>query len=302
MLIAATDAAGNQSVVNQSITRDTTPPVITLTQPANDGAFKDAQVNVAGTYSDATATSITVNGIAATVSGNNFSAVVPINEGTNQLQVAATDAAGNHSELTRNIVGDTTAPVLTLSQPLDGDSTNQTQLAVSGTFSDATTTTVQVNNVPAEISGNSFTATVSLNTDGAHPLTVQATDAAGNQSVVTLSVTRDTVAPALTVTAPTNGLVGNEAAIEVSGSATDAAPVTVTANDTPLTVNEGGLFSGRILLAEGDAQVLIVAMDAAGNMTEQTRSLVIDQTPPNIENIQPPKARWLTRPRPSRRK
>jgi hypothetical protein len=160
-------------------------------------------------------------------------------------------------------------------------------VAVAGSFSDETATTITVNGVIAQIDQNDFSAVVPLGSEGAHTLTVQATDAAGNQTVLTRSVARDTVSPNLTVAAPANGVVSDNGVIDVSGTATDGSAVTVSANNVPMTVAGDGSFSGRVPLDEGDVQLLVVATDAAGNTSEETRTVTIDQTPPVIEEVQP---------------
>ena len=71
----ATDAAGNSS--SSAIT-----------------VHVGARVTVQGTVSE-TVASVSVNGVAATISGTTFSAAVPLQLGVNTITVVATDPAGN---------------------------------------------------------------------------------------------------------------------------------------------------------------------------------------------------------------
>src|SRR5207249_3561777 len=108
------------TIVSRSVIRDTTPPVVTIDQPA-DGAFiNTAQVIVKGTYSDATGVTILINGIAATLTGNSFTVSVSLTEGVNSLKIHAVDAASNQTDLTRSVTLDTIPPVITIDQPIDG--------------------------------------------------------------------------------------------------------------------------------------------------------------------------------------
>lgn len=287
LTVTATDAAGNSTNAARSVTRDTTRPALSLAQPADALVTKTAQLVVSGTVADATAVAVNVNGQSATVSGQSFTATLTLAEGSNPINVTATDAAGNSSTLSRSVVLDTVAPAVNVARPSNGDFTNESQLAVVGTFSDATAVAVKVNGAPATIEANSFSAVVALGGDGAKAVEVSAIDAAGNQTSVVRTLTLDTAQPSLNVTAPSDGAVGGKSVIDVAGSASDSSPVTVSANDVAMTVAPDGSFTGRIILEENETQVLIVATDAAGNTREETRAVKVDQTPPAIDNIDP---------------
>jgi hypothetical protein len=281
----AVDAAGNQSTASRSITRDTTIPTITISQPGEGAFTTNTSLTVTGTYSDATATTITVNGVAAALSGNGFTASVPVNEGSNTLHAVAVDAVGNTSEATRTITRDTAGPTLVVESPIDNSATNQSEISVTGTVSDATATTVTVNGVSATLSEGSFSAIVPITNDGQITLTVRATDAAGNQSSVNRLVTRDTVAPVLTVSSPAEGEIART--LSAAGTATDALPVTVTVVGLDVALNSSGAFSGQFEVGEGVQQIQIRATDAAGNVSEIVRLVTIDVTPPTISELTP---------------
>jgi hypothetical protein len=69
---------------------DTTPPVVTITSPAEGETVGMSGVTVAGTIVDAHAVvSATVNGVAAVLSDHDFSASVPLGSGNQVLQVVA---------------------------------------------------------------------------------------------------------------------------------------------------------------------------------------------------------------------
>src|SRR5205823_4840109 len=235
---------------------DVTPPVITISQPANKFITREAQVGVAGSVQDETATTVRVNGQPASMSGTSFTATVPLAaEGNNVIHIVATDAAGHSTDSSRTVIHDTQPPVLTLTSPADGLITKDTTTSVSGTVTDLTAVTANVNGIPLPVdSTGAFHGAVALS-EGSNILTVTATD--------TRSVTLDTHPPALAVTAPTDGLITKQTPVTVSGTVTDATPVTVDVNGVPLPVDGAGVFTGQVPLAEGANPLTVTAHDAA---------------------------------------
>lgn len=179
---------------------------------------------------------------------------------------------------------DTTPPVLTIEQPPDNSITSAAQVSVSGTFSGQSPTTITVNSIAAIINGQSFSATVPL-VEGTNTLTVVATDAHANRTELSRTVIRDTTAPTLAISSPSNDAVLRQVAIV--GTATDALPVSVTANGIPLVFDNEETFSTELELSEGPQQVHIMAIDAAGNQSEETRNVRVDLTAPVISEVTP---------------
>lgn len=218
---------------------DTTAPVVTITTPAVGTVTRTSPITVTGTISDASPTSVTVNGVAATITNNTgYSASVPLaTQGNTLLTVIATDAGGKSSQVTRAVTFDSQAPSLSLSAPADNLVTRLATATVSGTATDASTAvTVNTNGTPFPLGGDgSFSGSIPLAV-GANVLTTTATDAAGNATSVVRNVTRDTLPPVLTVSAPADGATTTSDSITVSGSVTDQTAVTVAANGLNLPV------------------------------------------------------------------
>ena len=82
--VTATDVAGNSA--STSIT-----------------VRLDAKVNVQGTVVDSSATTVTVNGITATVTGSTFSVLIPMTLGVNTVTANAQDGAGNVGSKTSRV-------------------------------------------------------------------------------------------------------------------------------------------------------------------------------------------------------
>ncbi len=272
---------------------DVTPPVITINQPPAGFITREPQVTVAGSVQDETRTTLTVNTNPTTVgSDGSFSATVALTtEGSTDIHVVATDAAQHSTDSTRTVIHDTQPPVLTLNAPADRLITKETSVTVSGTVTDLTPVTVNVNGIPLPVDGaGQFTGTIALS-EGANVLTVTATDAAGNATSAVRIVTRDTQPPVLTLTAPTDGATVTTETVDVHGTATDATTaVTVTVNGNPATVGSDGSFSATVALAVGPNTITAVATDAAGNSTTVTRSVTRTSSglPPDPSTVATP--------------
>ena len=253
---------------------DEDPPVLTITAPAESTITNAAEIAVTGTAQDATANTVTVNGQLAQRNGAAFSATVQLTvEGVNPIHVIATDAGGLSTDSSRTVIKDTQAPLLTVTAPFDGQVTNQASVIVSGTVSDATPVTVNVNGIPLPVDGAGVFAGVAPLTEGVNVLTIAATDAAGNQSTVLRMVTRDTQDPVIAWAEPADGATVSTTAVEISGTVTDATAVTLTANGAPVVVGAGGAFTGGVPLATGPNTITLVATDAAGNTDTEVRTV-----------------------------
>jgi RHS repeat-associated protein len=95
----ATDAAGGHASVTTTLKIDKTPPLVSITSPANNSSVNAGNLAVSGSVSDALSgvAAVTCNGIAATVVSGTFSCSVPLIVGLNTITATAFDVAGNTS-------------------------------------------------------------------------------------------------------------------------------------------------------------------------------------------------------------
>ncbi|MFA3130298.1 Ig-like domain repeat protein, partial [Acinetobacter pittii] len=264
--VTATDAAGNAGTDTAVVTIDTTAPNAPVLDPINatDPVSGTAEAGSTVTVSFPDGTTATV------VAGTDGSWSVP-NPGNlvdgDTVTATATDPAGNISlPGTGTVSADITPPVVVLDDVLTNDSTP----ALTGTVNDPTATVVvNVDGVdyPAVNNGdgtwtlpNDILPTLS---EGAHSVTVTATDLAGNVGTDTGTVTIDTVAPNAPDIDPVN------AVDPITGTAEPDSTVTVSFPDgTTATVVAGpdGTWSvpnpGN--LVDGDT-ISATATDPAGN-------------------------------------
>ena len=118
--VSASDHDGNAATAKStSFTVDTVPPTLNVTAPSDGLITNSSSVTVKGTTNDATSSPVTItiklNGAdqgAVTVSSGSFSKTLTLAEGSNTMEVTATDAAGKTSTVTRTITLDTSVPTI----------------------------------------------------------------------------------------------------------------------------------------------------------------------------------------------
>lgn len=229
------------------------------------------------------------------------------------VTVTATDDAGNST--TKNATDSTlgsslqlrvlekVAPVITITSPTDGSVLINNKPTFEWTITDddsgvdpstikikIDSTTVSDGITKTAITGGyrcTYTAASAL-TDGKHTFTLSASDYDGNAATAkSATITIDTVAPTLNVTAPENNLVTNKTSVLVSGVTNDAttSPVTLKINGTAVDVGSDGSFSHTVALSEGVNTITIVATDGAGKATTVTRTVTLSTSAPVISAV-----------------
>jgi hypothetical protein len=179
------------------------PPITVHIDSPPDRLLTNAtSVDVTGTVSDP-ATSVVVNGVAAFLDADRFTAPgVPLREGNNTLTAVARAPSGAVATASVTLIRDTTPPVVVIESPVPGQIVAATTVAVVGTVNDIVTGTVNQENCQVVVSGRAGTiaAVVSNRTfmipefplvPGPNTLTAVAMDTAGNEGApFGVSVTR----------------------------------------------------------------------------------------------------------------
>jgi hypothetical protein len=193
--VQALDIAGNAIAATRSVAF-VKPPQIKITSPANAALFNQSPINVRGTVVDPGA-HVSVNGIPAPVSGGNFLATVPVQEGISTITAAATNADGSTETASVQVNLDTTPPHVAIYAPLDGSITQDSTVTVTGLVNDIVVgtvnpqqATVKVNGVAAQVANRSFSVSSVPLVVGTNVIHATAVDAAGNQATVTATVVR----------------------------------------------------------------------------------------------------------------
>ncbi len=258
-------------------------PVFVDVQPADDTVTANANVVLTGTVTGAA--TLDIDGVSVTLVGDNFTtAAQALAEGTNNFVLTATDGGGVTAQLVHRIVRDSTAPLITIQQPIDGAVVPASPATVAGVASDAHLLSVTVAGITATLDGASFSAAVPL-IEGSQTVTVLATDDVGNASQATVNVILDTVVPTLQITESGSALLDGTAfnrAVAPVVAATDANAVTL-----DLQLDGQPFVSGATVMAEGSHVLAALATDVAGNSANLTRTFTIDTTSPVLSGITP---------------
>ncbi|MBJ6727968.1 PKD domain-containing protein [Geomesophilobacter sediminis] len=271
--------------------------------------------------------SITVGGIDVTayryqLDGGAYSAETPVAapiqlkalaEGPHTLAAIAKDTAGNWqaeaSATTASWTVDLTAPAFQQISTLpDGSFTNNNELNIAGTLSDANGLaglTIDVtspgasygDNIAVDASGGFSYLLQQKLRPGANTIRLTATDAAGNQSANTRTITYDLNAPQIQITAPADNSTTGKPFLTLSGSANKAVqsvevdvfdcqqvPVLQSAQQAAL---DGASFSATPNLTEGCNTLVVKVTDLAGNQSSGKRTVVYDDTKPTLAVTDP---------------
>jgi RHS repeat-associated protein len=285
--LVAADLAGNQATKAHRIVRDATPPVLALGQPAQAAVLGASPIQVTGTASDAHALTVTVNGTAATLAGGSWTALnVPLAEGANVLTVEARDAAGNLTTANRSVELDTLAPSVSISDPAAGTVVPGASITVSGAVSDPHLDRVEVNGVRATISGGSWSASVPL-AEGSNVIVARAFDKLGWNGADSVTVQRDSQAPAIHIDQPQEGSWLAATSVTVGGTVEEETGLAVTVNGVPAVLAGGQFTAQAVALAEGENRLVARIVDRLGNQGAHTLLVYRDTVAPRLVSSSP---------------
>jgi Galactose oxidase-like, Early set domain/Bacterial Ig domain len=236
------DANGVPSVARMVSVQGDSPPSVTLTQPANGATFAaPATVNLTATASDADGTVTKVefyNGAAKL--GEDLTA--PYNftwsgvaAGTYTLTARAVDnlgGAGTSAASTITVTAGNTPPTASLTSPTDGATfaaPATVNLAATASDADGTVTKVEFFNDATKLGEDSsapYSFTWSGVAAGTYTLTARATDnlgGVGTSAASTITVTAGNTPPTVNITSPADGAVfAWKPTITVTATASDA--------------------------------------------------------------------------------
>jgi hypothetical protein len=91
------DSVNATATATDAVNLDITPPVISISSPANGATVTSTSLTVSGTITDALsgANGLTCNGLPATITGSNFSCALTVSSAVNSITLVGTDLAGN---------------------------------------------------------------------------------------------------------------------------------------------------------------------------------------------------------------
>lgn len=281
IIATAKDGAGNSSNDSTLITVDTIAEVTfnAIASPTDIGT------HIIGGTREGNAT-ISVSTLGASVSGpvafptqTTWQCPITLVETDNSITVTAVDSLGNIDNISREVVLDTIAPMVTIDPT--PDLTNESTQTITGTRDSDGLISVTASGVskgPVTYpSSSSWKCVINL-PQGNTAIIATATDGAGNSSSASAQIDVDSVA-SLTlnpISTPTNkvsrilkGTREANADITVSGVAHGV-----------IDLSNPTAWQCDITLSEGSNLVTVEAIDSLNNITARSTTVVLDTTPP----------------------
>lgn len=195
-------------------------------------------------------------------------------------------------------VVDTRAPAVAITQPAEGARVGAGQVTAVGTAEVGATLTVTLDGMPVgnpQIIGmtGQWSQPLPANlAEGAHVLTAQAVDRAGNSATTQRTFIVDRTAPAVAIAQPSNMATVNTARPTISGSAEPGATVTITIDGMQIaqvTADAQGMWTATptMALVAGMHVVVATARDEAGNSADAQVSFTVDLAAPTLRITSP---------------
>jgi hypothetical protein len=129
-----------------------------------------------------------------------------------------------------------------------------------------------------------FSIPLTFGSDGEHILRVKATNDDWRESDSSLHFGIDTLDPELSVATPGDETYTSSANINVSGTCEIDAKLFI---NEDLVEHGSGTFFYEVHLMEGWNDIVVRAVDRAGNQVEITRKVYLDSTPPSLRVLSP---------------
>lgn len=280
--LSAFDVAGNRFLDNFTVRVDSVPPVLStlLSGAVGQNGWYVSPITLSANTSDAT------SGVASakvSVDGGPWANVPFALEGDGQHTAVyrVLDAAGNQTEASLTVRLDTAAPQASLT--FDGTlglnnwyvSPVKIDAGASDALSGLDSLLLTANDAPV---ANSVTVG-----DGTYHLKLTARDKAGNMNVKIADLQVDAAPPALT--SMVDGAAGQNgwyvAPVALSASASDALSGLAL---TQVSLDNGATWNvlPYALSGDGEYAALYRASDLAGNTSTDSKTVRVDQTPPDI--------------------
>jgi hypothetical protein len=303
--VRAIDVAGNTdpSPAQRSWTVDTQSPQVRLTAPEQEGTLVRGEVLLKAEASDDLEVYAVQFLIDGTLVDTDLGAPpyefewdsTLVADGEHELQVRATDAAGNEAtSAARTVWTDNTAPNTVIDRS-PNNPINSTTATFEFSSSEQNTT------FECTIDGGAFEPCSSPKeygglSDGEHLFAVRAVDEAGNRDETPAErvVIVDTEAPdAPTIESPAHGSRDNDGTFAVSGTAEPDSHVQLFEGEELVgttKTGDGGGWSVEVTEAiDWEHTYVATATDAAGNESRPSneRTVIVDTVPPTVTDVIP---------------
>jgi hypothetical protein len=293
IVVEAVDMAGNIGSVSHNVRLDRFAPTLTVLEPRDGLITKVTNITIEGdveagariTVSVYRTTTDLINETITPKLDGTFTHKVNLAEGVNRIVVRAWDDARNLAEVERVVTVDTTAPACEITSPKDGTITNQNTIRVLGRADKGPTLYLNGKQI---YNDGTVDRVVSLN-EGLNIIELRTVDLIGNEYRHRVKVTLDTKPPVIVMTKPlVEYLRTNQADLSVAGTVTGANTLTVFGEIVQIS-GDPAPFSALVhLTVEGLNEVVIEAVDVAGNRATHTISVDFSTQMPILNLVYQP--------------
>ncbi|MFH1859839.1 MAG: Ig-like domain-containing protein [bacterium] len=205
----------------------------------------------------------------------NFSARINLQEGANEIVIAALDPSSNQSEQQVKIVKDATPPVIKITSPEPKNRvTNQDAVPISGRVEDAGSgiAIVEVNGNKVNFSNDGyFGTTISHLKQGKNIIKITAEDKANNIAKEEFEIIIDNTPPQAKISIPKNDIDIEKDSVEIIGRVTDDGvikDIELLVDNKPVKIrlDAEGRFKQEIELRDiKKYTIVLAAVDSLGN-------------------------------------
>ncbi len=293
MIASQTDAAGNTGTDDEQYIVDTVAPLVRITTPAANAIVQN-RADVTGTCETGLPVRLTgtapLPAVTTTCDNGQFAAAITINPREAVLYIVAeqTDAAGNRGWDQRNVIRDTTPPMITLTSPA-ANTVARTGLTIGGACTDGLVVNISGTGVDAPstaicTSGAYSTAITFSTGDGVKNVIASQTDLAGNVGSANRNFLRDNTPPAITIASPAAG-TATRSTLALNGTCETGLQVSLTGAITAATAAcANGQFNATVTLTAPDGVKNVIASqtDGAGNTGSANRDFELRTAAPVI--------------------
>jgi hypothetical protein len=287
---------------------DITPPVITITSPAN-GTMTD-EINLTLRWEvedDLQGVEFQWvkldNGPWIDVGLDLFHGFSLLTEGHHTFHVKASDFAGNTQEVSIVVLVDLTDPETAFTSPVTGSAFNRTYVDFewSGTdeLSGISGYEIAIGNGTYMDVGNDTSATLTGLTEGMHHIHLRATDNAGNRVSTMITIYIDLTRPVIEIIHPVQSMIITYSRINSSwrgdGGLTEMDSYRISLDGGNFSVADDVTYKVITELSPGIHTLKVMGFDSAGNRNSTSVTFTVDLDSPGVMILEPADGSYVNR-------
>jgi|GEM_PF-3022488 Protein of unknown function (DUF1592)./Protein of unknown function (DUF1588). len=281
---------------------DTLAPAVAILAPLN-GAYVKSTMLVTGACEAGLPVLLSINSGAQQsliCNGGTYSSnqTLSQSDGAIEIKVEQIDAAGNQGIKQVTVTKDTVAPALQFTVPAANAQLTSQAISVSGSCENNLTVTIAGNalTAPAQVAcvNSSFQANVGgVSTNGTYTLSLQQTDAAGNQGSASRTITLALPAgtPVIKFSTPAANTL-TKTGVTITGTCVTGLPIQISGmgiSQNSQATCSAGAFSQAISFSNGDGtkNIIVSQTNAQSQTGQDSRSFILDTTAPAVNILNP---------------